>query len=315
MALERVPPTGAGFNPQLLQAAKAGVIAGLDDASIRSDLYIRGSGGARRVLDVELDRAIRRARQMVVPFEQYRKSPNQKPKFPTKRPRVKSLPRNYALNLVKKYVGVKPDATYEDLIRISPIEPGSTKDGSWLRHLYEPEDYVLIGSARATKPILRDAWMDRLRCLNSGSTSLIVPHVMLNPLSGGLGEKACSNGLSYRADSCVTQGRFLLIEADDPCKWPLQRQCAFLYGAILKEWPIHAVIYSGGKSLHAWYRINQKISDWPKASEFFFDKISGRFATLGFDKNCKNLGRLSRTPWFLRDGKVEQELLYLKSIH
>jgi hypothetical protein len=76
--------------------------------------------------------------------------------------------------------------------------------------------------------------------------------------------------------------------------------------------PVSALIDSGGKSLHAWIRI-----DGVDTADQWADLVEGRlFGTylipLGCDAACRNEGRLSRLPGHFRTEKGHwQRILYL----
>jgi hypothetical protein len=110
--------------------------------------------------------------------------------------------------------------------------------------------------------------------------------------------------LSYRADSCITAYRFAVMEFD---ALPFNAQIQFWAGAKL---PVSALIYSGGKSIHAWVRIDAGgVGEWQREIEgTLFDVVK----PLGIDGSCKNEARLSRMPGHFRaNNRRWQRLLYL----
>jgi hypothetical protein len=108
------------------------------------------------------------------------------------------------------------------------------------------------------------------------------------------------------ADKNITAHRFALLEWDDV---PLNLQLALLSRLPL---PISAILASGGKSLHAWVRV-----DAPDETDYreTVGKMLSFFKRLGVDQANKNPGRLSRLVGAQRiigagqDGR--QRLLYL----
>ena len=108
------------------------------------------------------------------------------------------------------------------------------------------------------------------------------------------------------ADANATAYRFALIELD---AIPMDLQLSLLARLPL---PVNAILTSGGKSVHAWVRVNAK------SAEAYRVKVNELLALLkrfGVDQSNKNPSRLSRLPGAMRqigageDGR--QRLLYL----
>lgn len=104
----------------------------------------------------------------------------------------------------------------------------------------------------------------------------------------------------------ILQHRFLLIESDD---LPLEVQLA-LYSKL--KLPIAMVLHSGGKSAHAWARL-----DSPDEQAYYATgtRILKALEPFGIDQSNKNPSRLSRLPGAVRTiGAVNgglQELLWI----
>jgi hypothetical protein len=103
------------------------------------------------------------------------------------------------------------------------------------------------------------------------------------------------------ADKNVSAFRFCLLEFDDV---PLELQLSLLAKLPL---PIAAIISSGGRSYHAWIRLNAPTWDGYKNEVAELYKRMGRF---GVDEKNKNASRLSRLPGAFR-GDQQQTLFYL----
>lgn len=120
--------------------------------------------------------------------------------------------------------------------------------------------------------------------------------IRMNPTDG--------NGIS---DSNITAFRFALIEND---KLSLGLQLALFAKLPL---PINALIASGGKSIHAWIRV-----DAPSAEEYrrrLKEDIFPVLAPFGFDQANTNPSRLARLPGVTRklkpsSGTGEQRLIF-----
>jgi hypothetical protein len=111
---------------------------------------------------------------------------------------------------------------------------------------------------------------------------------------------------TYRGDSCVASYRIAVGEFDEMDK---PTQAAFWRGLGVPLW---AIIDSGGKSLHAWLKveIGGGAAEWT-------DRVEGRLfgqvlVPMGIDSACKNESRLSRLPGHYRTEKSAwQRLLWL----
>jgi len=114
--------------------------------------------------------------------------------------------------------------------------------------------------------------------------------IAINPLDGGI------------KDVDVTCFRHCLVEFDDE---PIKTQWLLIEQSKL---PVTAVIYSGGKSLHAWVRVDAMTRD---EYDERVDMVYDYFSNYNLDTKNKNPGRLSRLPGAGRNGKT-QDLLAIK---
>ena len=188
-------------------------------------------------------------------------------------------------------------------VPLNPAGPDAGEYAELLRNLYRPDEKVCGGDERATMP--KDV-AKRIAELENGA---IPPaYHCANPLTGELGHTK-SGTLSMRCDATVAAHRFVVAEMDDT---PLEEQARFWEG-----WrknipiPIAALIYTGGKSIHAWLRVDAAdAEEWDR-------EIRGRLfpeclVPLGCDKTCKNPSRLTRAPGRIREDKGKwQSLLFL----
>ena len=121
-----------------------------------------------------------------------------------------------------------------------------------------------------------------------------------NPCNDGSGKDGSIT------DGDVTAHRFVLVESDAV---PVETQLA-LYARL--KLPIAAVILSGGKSAHAWVRVDAPdAASYDLAAKRLFEIL----APYGVDKANKNPSRLSRLPGSIRaigsTGDGAQRLLHL----
>jgi hypothetical protein len=291
-ALEKIPPSGGGgCHSALLGIANRGRMAGVSPDRIAEDLEAHVHG-TRKIPRPEIDAAVDKA---------FDASPNVPFRSATPRPRVDGVK---LLNAI-----VNRGAGFEkaDLRKASPIridwEPESDAI-ELLRRLFDPNDCIFIGvrhdaSAGQVQPVSH--WIRRFE------RGLVIPeHIIPNPLTGKQGETKTGK-LSYRADSCVEQFRFAVVEFDG---MPLEQQIRFWAGVPL---PIVALVSSGGKSIHGWIRIDAANADeWTLRVE---SKLFAILTAMGADPTCKNEARLSRMPGHFRaDTNKWQRVLYLDPI-
>jgi hypothetical protein len=107
-------------------------------------------------------------------------------------------------------------------------------------------------------------------------------------------------------DSNVTAYRFALVECDSS---PLDLQLSFFAKLAL---PVAAILASGGRSLHAWVKVDARTAAEYEAT---VARLLALLARFGVDRKNKNPSRLSRLPGVIRTigatGDGRQRLLYL----
>jgi RecA-family ATPase len=141
----------------------------------------------------------------------------------------------------------------------------------------------------------RAEWLAKLDAKNGdpnrifSSTKKTGIYIRINPVNDEEGDK----------DSSVTSFRHALVEFDhmDPvAQWVLLQE---------QKLPCTAIISSGGKSIHAWVKVDAKDKDE------YAERVKALyayFAPYGFDAKNKNPSRFSRLPNCVRFDK-RQELL------
>ncbi len=291
-ALGVLPPSGGGgCHTALLGVATRGVLAGMTDAQIFTDLR-RHVRGERPVTDREIIDAIARARKDSDPSGASRAF------APTPRAKVKP---DYLQALIAAGRNVDERALCERS-RIMP-DGDAVNDGLLLLDtLYDPTDVLFIGERYDTTVRTVAEWIGFIG--RNGSRGL--PHIIPNPLTGDQHTRA-DGGLSYRCDQAVKSFRFAMVEFDNLSR---DDQLAFWAAVPL---PVAALIDSGGKSIHGWIRLPAQIltaADWEKHVET--DLYQRLLIPLGVDPACRNEARLSRFPGHYREEKGSfQRLLYL----
>ena len=196
------------------------------------------------------------------------------------------------------------------LWEFSPIRPPDdwTKDAlALLEFLFEPGEQINFVSAFTVakdgkaepkgkgETMERDALLARWR-KEGMPRSDAGGWLRMNPLDG--------HGV---ADANVTAFRFALVEADAV---PLGLQMPLLTKLPL---PIAAILTSGGRSLHAWVKVDaENLLDYRHTVA----RMLALLAKFGVDGRNKNPSRLSRLPGVVRrigaTGDGRQRLLYLK---
>ena len=105
------------------------------------------------------------------------------------------------------------------------------------------------------------------------------------------------NGQGVKND-CVADYRYALVESDSI---PVAQQNGIMHDLKL---PIAALVFTGGKSLHAIVRVEAgSFKEYRERVEFLY-KICDKNG-LHVDRNCRNPSRLSRLPGVMRNGKKQ----------
>jgi len=113
----------------------------------------------------------------------------------------------------------------------------------------------------------------------------------------------CINPLKSDAEGAsaanVAAFRHVLVEFDDPNKTAVEQEAAIREAGF----PVSAMVSSGGRSVHAWVKVDAKDEvEWNARREKVWAAVPG------CDQKVKGEARLSRLPGFMR-GEKEQKLL------
>ncbi|MFH1067464.1 MAG: hypothetical protein V1746_06150 [bacterium] len=201
-----------------------------------------------------------------------------------------------------------------DLWHVSPWHPSE----NWkldalplLAGLYYAEDCINVvwdcvekeGKAHpigAGKTLKRDEWFCHIRDggVPEGKGGAWIRPNPVKPKGSGKGG-ACT-------DADVISCRFALLEFDD---LPVNLQISLLAKLQL---PIAAIVLSGGRSAHAWIKVDCKNGEQHSQTT---NRLLTALASYGIDANNKNPSRMSRLPGAKRTigaiGDGEQKLLFL----
>jgi hypothetical protein len=286
-ALENLPPSGGGgCHVALLSVANLGRMAGVEPGRAIEDLaeHIHGT---RRVPRSEIIAAVRKAYSAGA----FASPPRIHHHINAKRLLHAILERGRGFTLA--------DLWETSEVRVDwPVVQDAIQT---LGHLYGLNEKLFIGARHENAA---DHVQSVRRWIFQFGRGVAVPeHIIPNPLSGEPG--ATKEGKeSCRADSCVAAFRFAVVEFD---QMPLDQQIQFWAGVKL---PVAALIHSGGKSIHAWVRVDAAdTAQWERDIEIVLFDL---FRPLGVDGSCRNEARLSRIPGHFRSDKNQwQRILYL----
>jgi len=287
------PPGGNGYHLRLLGEANRLAHGGVPPQEACRILREATPTGTRRVPDREIVQAVSKAHNEASarPRTRWHYQP---------RPAAKRFdPAAFMAKLQADADGI----TEVDVWEASPyrLDVPPEKDATLLLHtLYKPDDFLFIGDQYSTTVKTVAEW---LADIETGKR--MPPHIIPNPLTGKAGVTKDGKE-SFRADSCVNQFRFAVAEFDGLTR---DEQIRFWWSV---NFPLHALIDSGGKSLHGWVAI-----DGIKTAEQWADQVENKlFANylipLGCDSACRNEARLSRMPGHFRTEKKRwQRILWL----
>lgn len=297
-ALATLPrPGGNGYHPRLLGVANIGIRSGLSPEVVAAALREHTPQGGRRVPDREIADAVQKAMACRSRFStRYHTAHRWHKPRPT--PEAIDAPA-FMDALLAEAAGIEET----DIWEASPVRidwPPEQDAIEVLSRLYAPDDVLFIGDTygRTVKTVAK--WLADIR-----AGCQIPPHIIPNPLTGQAAQTKAGRP-SLRADACVKSFRFAVAEFDGISR---DDQLRFWWAINV---PVCALIDSGGKSLHAWIRIDD-IEIAEKWTAIVEGLLFGRhLIPLGCDAACRNEARLSRLPGHFRKEKGRwQRILYL----
>lgn len=301
-ALREIPAPGNGCHPHLLRIANLGIRAGLAVDQVVADIRSAIPAGKRHVPDREISAAVEKAHREA---GQYGHRPGLSkgwsPHTAVSRPKLD------ADGLRAKIMAEgSPDEV--GLWEASPVRLcGLPEDDAVLmmQHFYDPNEFLFLGDtySKAVQTVEQwGAWIEK-----NGTAQL--PHVIPNSLTGR--EHETSTGtMSRRCDVAVQSFRFAVVEFDDI---PRADQLRFWSGILQRGLlNVAALIDSGGKSVHAWVRVD--VPDRAAWDRDVKQRLFERWLVpLGVDASTKNPARLSRLPGHHRTKTGRwQRLLWLQ---
>ena len=299
--LHRIPPPGAGCHAALLGAANVGIMAGRSDGEILSDIRANIPAGTRRVPDREIMEAIAKARREVTAGTTtgYYRPPSR----PAPRPLIDGMATRS--RLIRTGDGAGP----ADLWELSPFRPDYPpcyRDALAVLSLYDAAEWLYLGDQYGKTVKQVSEWRGQIE---RGQVAPW-PHIAVNPFDGQAHDIG-DGKTSYRCDAAVNAFRFAVVEFDALSK---PDQFAFWYSIIHEKLlPVAVLLDSGGKSIHAWIRVDlPDRAAWDREIGTRFYGDAGVFTAMGADKACRNPSRMSRLPGHYRaERSAWQTLLYL----
>lgn len=166
----------------------------------------------------------------------------------------------------------------------------------WLEQLFRPGELICLG------PSVEQAFTwDREEWLESDDLAtmrFVVPSAMQSEVG-----TTSSGRLSYRARDSVGPRRFLVAEFDSGTR----DEQAALHWHLQQFVPLALAVYSGGKSLHGWYRIEGLADDDVK-------RFSNHAIELGADPASMTPNQFVRFPDAVRDNCVRQDVVYFNPV-
>ena len=299
-ALETIPPPGGnGCHTALLGVANRGIRAKVPPATIANDLRQHTPPGGRTVTDTEIWQAVEKAAREH--GKQYTPQPT---RITTGLPIINGT--KYRQTLIEQSRGILE----YDMWQMSPLQPDYNPPANMattlLEQLHSPDEILFTGDTYETNVRPVCDIVENIR-----RTGIVPPHIIPNPLDGEWHLNK-NEQPSRRCDAAVKVFRFCVCEFDN---MSMEDQVAFWYSVISRKLlPVAALIDSGGKSLHAWLKLDLPTAiDWDRVVRGqLYSAQTGLLTVLGADTSCKNQSRLSRLPGHYRAEKGKwQRLLYL----
>jgi len=157
-----------------------------------------------------------------------------------------------------------------------------------IEELYEPDELIFMGKRSLAGLLNRTIRRAKDWCQHFRSGGYIPELMIINPLTGTEAPTKSGDKMTYRGDACVKTYKYAVVEFDD---LTLEEQLAFWSQCPL---PIVALNYSGGKSYHAWVKVDDVATaeQWDLVvKEQLYEQM---LVPMGVDAMCKNPARLTR---------------------
>jgi hypothetical protein len=270
------PPPEFGVNLWIMSCARRCQLRGIkpDDAMAliyRNEKLLRPG---RLFMPGEVERAVRRAYDETIPSA------------PTRPPKALKQPPLAHFRVMGDLIKI------EDLIRQSPELPPMDVVGV-LRRLFAPSEFLAFKQANKAKA---RGWQV-INLDGTPAASGDMQFITSNPVTGAVGLTQDGRP-SLVAKNCFPQTKHVVVEFDAGDSATQATKVRFLADFA----PLALALYSGNKSLHAWFRFD---GNETRAEEF-----RQLAAALGADPASLRRHQTVRCPNARRDNGVLQEVLF-----
>lgn len=294
-ALHSWPSAGSGVHAHLMAVCNLAAIGGMNPAAAEAEI-IRTMPRPPSP-SAEVGAAVRKAYAEHKPGTAYASGAYAKPMT---KPQPLPKTREHFIQRGRELGGTEADWFHRSPVYLPEAEQGPEDALAVLRTLWRPFDLLFVGDryGKRVEPV-----RDIVAKIEAGGP--VPEHIIPNPLSGG--EHFTKSGKpSTRCDDAVVSFWYAVAEMDD-----MSRENQLLFWAGFTSAPVAALVDSGGKSIHAWIRVDCPTREVWEADieQGLFEKI---LIPLGCDRACQNESRLSRMPGhYRREKNAWQRLLYL----
>lgn len=305
-----------GRNARLLGVARLGRLAGVESSRLEEE--IRGAAGSPPLTVAEVRRVVQRVERETPLGGDGRAEYRGARPYAVARPSPPP-PGGFVARCLARGAGLGSSGALRSLSPVFVPSKDADEDRRtalrlFLGSLYDAGEVLFIGERSGREVRTRAEWEARLA---ETPPDAWPPLIGSNPFTGEEAQTADGTRRSFRCKAAVAARRFALVEFDG---MPLDRQAAFWAGVILGTGrgpllPLAALVYSGGKSIHALLRVDCADAE---AWAAFWNRLGGFVcnpndpAPERADAACRDESRMTRLPGARRadSGRV-QSLLYL----
>jgi len=182
--------------------------------------------------------------------------------------------------------------------RLFEPEPCLATAADALAALYDPKELVCVA------PAMTNA--HTMRVLEFAPSAATLQFIVANPMRARSGRTQDGNPSARCLENAgdPDRRRFVVVEFDTGDALP--DQAAVLSALSSPLAPLVMAVFSGGKSIHGWYRVDGLPSKKHVLALFAYAVY------LGADPSLWDMAKLVRFPGGIRDGNIPQPIFYLK---
>ena len=296
------PAPGAGLHSWLFRLARY-LHADLSENEVFDSLKHLTSDCGRRVPEREIWNAVRNSKK--VAWEPPNKTMDFTILDEARKPGMEAKRANL-------WRAVNTDITEEELRMSSPVDPMTILPHTLLERLYPGDTLICLGEdlqrARTNhRKYIDEKLVHHDHPLLPGSTAsyaaLPFQFIVPSPMKALTG-RTQDGRVSRRCLDNVGPRWYAVVEFDSGTR-DLQ---ASIIDLLKKAYPLVMVVWSGSKSLHAWF----KVKDAEETDIMRFYDLAN---VMGADMATRTPSQLTRCPWGIRSNDNVQEVLYLDTSH